>query len=37
PDAGGKPIDFYESVTAQLDTFIPAALDKVATTAPAKQ
>ncbi|KVG64393.1 protein tyrosine phosphatase [Burkholderia pseudomultivorans] len=37
PDAWGKPIDFYESVTAQLDTFIPPALDKVATTAPAKQ
>lgn len=36
PDAWGKPIDFYESVTAQLDAFIPAALDKVATAAPAK-
>ncbi|AFQ51530.1 protein-tyrosine-phosphatase [Burkholderia cepacia] len=36
PDAWGKPIAFYESVTAQLDAFLPVALDKVATAAPAK-
>lgn len=36
PDAWGKPIDFYESVIAQLDAIIPTALDKVATAAPAK-
>lgn len=37
PDAWGKPIEFYESVTAQLDKFIPPALDKVVATVPAKQ
>ncbi|MGU7774417.1 arsenate reductase/protein-tyrosine-phosphatase family protein [Burkholderia sp. MR1-5-21] len=37
PDAWGKPIAFYETVTAQLDTFIPSALDKVVAIAPAKQ
>lgn len=37
PDAWGKPIAFYENVTAQLDRFIPPALDKVAAIVPAKQ
>ncbi|AOK61186.1 protein tyrosine phosphatase [Burkholderia ubonensis] len=37
PDAWGKPMAFYETVTAQLDTFTPPPLDKVAVIAPAKQ
>ncbi|WP_431823412.1 hypothetical protein [Burkholderia sp. F1] len=37
PDAWGKPMAFCENVTAQLDRFIPPALDKVAASAPVKQ